>query len=78
MESVSLEPEDDTISLFFCLCPRCHRAVPGDTFERYCINDGTAMLECCPVCKTRITSPYARFCRCCGLAFATVSQTPQS
>jgi uncharacterized CHY-type Zn-finger protein len=78
MESVSLKPEDDTSQLFFYLCPCCHRAVPGNTFEHYCINDGTPMLECCPVCKTRITSPYARFCANCGLAFANVTKAPQS
>lgn len=72
MESVSLETEDDTNALFFRLCPRCHRAVPGKTIERYCINDGTKMLESCPVYKTRVTSPYARYCGCCGLEFASV------
>jgi hypothetical protein len=77
MEIASLETEDDATQLFFYLCPRCRRAVPGNTKESYCINDGTPMLECCPVCKTRITSPYARFCAGCGLEFANVSKTSQ-
>jgi hypothetical protein len=72
MEIASLETEDDATQLFFRLCPRCHRAVPGNTKESYCINDGTLMLEACPACKTRITSPYARFCGCCGLEFASM------
>lgn len=52
------------------LCPRCERAVPADTEERYCINDGTWLLEHCPLCGAGITSPYARFCAGCGLEFA--------
>ncbi len=71
MERSSLGEEDGS-PLFFRLCPRCFRAMPGDSNEHYCINDGTPMLEACPACKTRITSPYARFCGCCGLEFAKV------
>jgi hypothetical protein len=78
METASLETEDDATQLFFYLCPRCYRAVPGNTNEHYCTNDGTKMLEHCPACKTRITSPYARYCACCGLEFSNVSKTSQS
>lgn len=53
------------------LCVRCFRAVPTASGERHCINDGTPMLEACPLCSTPITSPYARFCACCGLEFVT-------
>ena len=56
-------------TLRFRLCVRCFRAVPATTNERYCINDGTPMLEACPLCSTPITSPYARFCAACGLEF---------
>jgi predicted amidophosphoribosyltransferase len=38
--------------------------------ERYCLNDGARMLEACPGCEARITSPYARFCGTCGLELA--------
>lgn len=48
------------------LCPKCARAVPVDSTERYCINDGAKLLESCPRCGTAITSPYARFCGSCG------------
>jgi hypothetical protein len=56
-------------ALRYRLCVRCFRAVPATTSERYCINDGTPMLEACPLCSTPITSPYARFCAACGLEF---------
>lgn len=52
--------------LEYRLCPRCSRAVPAHSGERYCINDGAQMLEACPVCKAAITSPYSRFCAFCG------------
>ena len=52
------------------LCPRCARAVPIRSTERYCINDGEKLLEACPLCGHVITSPYTRFCGCCGLEFA--------
>lgn len=35
--------------------------------ERYCTNDGERLLEACPRCKAKFTSPYARFCGVCGL-----------
>ena len=54
------------------LCLRCARAVPAQSLERYCINDGTMMLEFCPVCETRIHDPYARCCAGCGLAFSVL------
>jgi predicted amidophosphoribosyltransferase len=54
----------------FRLCPRCFRAVPLASGERYCTNDGEWMLEACPGCEARIASPYARFCGNCGLEFA--------
>jgi hypothetical protein len=55
------------------LCPRCFRAVPARSDEHYCINDGAWMLERCPICEARITSPYARFCASCGLEFASLA-----
>ena len=51
------------------LCPVCFRAVPVQSQERYCINDGTLLLEACPACQRPITSPYARFCGECGSEF---------
>ena len=51
------------------LCPRCARAVPIRSGERYCINDGSWLLEACPLCGSAITSPYTRFCAACGLEF---------
>jgi predicted amidophosphoribosyltransferase len=56
-------------ALRYRLCVRCFRAVPATLDERYCINDGTPMLEACPSCGTPITSPYTRFCAACGLEF---------
>jgi hypothetical protein len=60
--------------LRYRLCPRCFRAVPKSSSEHYCINDGTWLLEGCPLCNTGITNPYARYCATCGLEFATVSE----
>jgi hypothetical protein len=54
------------------LCPHCARAVPAYSSERYCINDGTWLLEACPVCAAPISSPYARYCGTCGLEFVTL------
>ena len=48
------------------LCPRCTRTVHASSNEQYCINDGSRMLEGCPVCGTKIGSPYARYCTNCG------------
>lgn len=59
------------IPLAYRLCPACGRAVPLDSMERYCINDGVRMVECCPLCGAAIGSPYARYCACCGLALRT-------
>jgi hypothetical protein len=53
-------------TMFFRVCPKCARAVPGQSQERYCINDGERLLERCPVCQTRITNPYGRHCATCG------------
>ena len=53
-------------SVFFRVCPKCFRAVPGDSHERYCVNDGQRLLEHCPKCETRITNPYGRHCAVCG------------
>jgi hypothetical protein len=64
--------------LFFRLCPRCTRTVPGRSKERYCINDGEPLLESCPVCRTRITNPYGRHCAACGFEFTPSSLTPHS
>jgi predicted amidophosphoribosyltransferase len=57
----------------FCLCPNCFRAVPARSGERYCPNDGTRLLERCPLCETAITSPYAQFCVGCGFEFALLT-----
>jgi hypothetical protein len=62
-------------TLRYRLCPCCTRAVPATSSERYCINDGTWMLEGCPLCSTAITSPYTCFCATCGLEFATLETT---
>jgi predicted amidophosphoribosyltransferase len=51
------------------LCPKCLRAVPSGSHEHYCSNDGQKMLESCPGCARKITSPFARFCSGCGLEF---------
>jgi DNA-directed RNA polymerase subunit RPC12/RpoP len=59
-------------TLFFRLCPRCARTVPGKSNERYCINDGQELLERCPVCQARITNPYAQHCGRCGTRFKTI------
>ena len=70
MSGIETDREDPS-PVRFRLCVRCFRAVPISANEHYCINDGTQLLEQCPMCKTPISSPYARFCECCGLAFAS-------
>jgi endogenous inhibitor of DNA gyrase (YacG/DUF329 family) len=59
-------------NVIFRLCPKCFRAVPASSGERYCLNDGQRLLEACPQCGTRITSPYARHCGHCGTRFQNV------
>jgi hypothetical protein len=61
-------PPGEPSSVFFHLCPKCFRAVPASSGEHYCLNDGQRLLEACPQCGTRITSPYARHCGHCGKA----------
>lgn len=63
--------------LRYRLCPRCARAVPAVSGEHYCINDGTWLLDHCPLCGANITSPYAHFCATCGLEFATLEGLAQ-
>jgi len=57
-----------TAAVSYRLCPRCFRAVPLESQELYCPNDGEKLLERCPHCAARIKSPYARFCVSCGQA----------
>ena len=59
------------------LCLKCARAVPVDSQERYCINDGEKLLESCPRCDAAITSPYARFCPLCGAEYRAKSVVQQ-
>jgi hypothetical protein len=54
------------VTMFFRVCPKCLRAVPEHSPERYCINDGTRLLEACPKCDTPIANPYGRHCAACG------------
>lgn len=61
---------DVETALHYRVCPRCARAVPAKSDELYCINDGQKLLETCPRCGSRITSPYARHCAACGYKFA--------
>jgi hypothetical protein len=61
-------------TLRYHLCPSCFRAVPASLSERYCINDGTWLLEDCPLCSASINNPYARYCATCGLEFATLEK----
>ena len=51
------------------LCPRCFRAVPLESEEIYCPNDGEKLLGKCGVCGTHITNPYAHYCVKCGISF---------
>ena len=57
-----------TAAVSYRLCPRCFRAVPLESEELFCPNDGEKLLERCPHCAARIKSPYARFCVSCGQA----------
>ena len=52
--------------LHYHLCPECARAVPAQSGERYCVNDGARLLSACPGCGAAITSPYSRYCSGCG------------
>jgi NMD protein affecting ribosome stability and mRNA decay len=72
-DAVTIQPEVRA-ELRFRLCPRCARAVPTHSSERYCINDGAWLLERCPLCGAAITSPYARFCAACGLGLAAATE----
>ena len=54
------------------ICPRCSRAVPIQSKEAFCINDGTRLLEKCPSCQANITSPHARYCQACGFHYPDV------
>ena len=60
------------MSTTYRLCPRCLRAVPRNSRERHCINDGEPLISRCPRCRAPIRNPYARHCAGCGLGFATL------
>ena len=60
----------------FRLCRTCSRAVPAESKERYCINDGSRLLESCLGCGAHITSPYARFCPACGQEYRSSMAEP--
>lgn len=48
------------------VCPRCLRATPATAGERFCPNDGSAMITACPSCGSPLGSPYDRYCSRCG------------
>ena len=51
------------------VCPRCGRAVPAASRQRFCLNDGTPLLVGCAGCGSAIDSPHARHCGHCGQAY---------
>lgn len=57
------------------LCPRCFRALPLDSAEVYCPNDGQKLLTACPKCQALITSPFARHCVSCGHSLSLTGQS---
>ncbi len=61
-----MENNDEPGPVAYRLCPRCQRAIPTSSPERFCVNDGTRLLDACPECHAPIGSPYARFCASCG------------
>ena len=63
--------------LSYRLCPRCLRAVPASSGERYCVNDGTRLLDACFHCGARVTSPYARHCARCGTSLTQEPGHPE-
>lgn len=65
-----------TTNARFRLCLVCSRAVPVDSKELYCINDGSRLLDVCPRCEARITSPYAQFCPACGQEYRSFVPEP--
>lgn len=67
--AVGLGPAPTPAAVRYRLCPRCARAVPSTSGERYCANDGARLLDACPQCHAPITSPYARYCVRCGTDF---------
>ena len=77
MDDADREEQSGETPLHYRLCPRCFRAVPARSGERYCINDGARMLDACPQCGAAITSPYSRFCAGCGRPFAAPASPPQ-
>ncbi len=62
------------VAVAYHLCPQCFRATPASTKERYCPNDGAALLTACPNCHALIPSPYSRFCSSCGQAFGKLAR----
>jgi hypothetical protein len=64
---------DHAPTLAYRLCPHCFRAVPALSAERYCVNDGALLLSECSACQAPITSPLARFCPSCGVAYLPVA-----
>jgi Double zinc ribbon len=61
------------VRIQYRICPQCFRAVPKQSGELFCANDGTRLLEKCVRCNAKITSPFARFCVNCGLEFSKLA-----
>ena len=60
------------LELSYHLCPRCQRAVPAESGEKYCANDGMPLLQSCNHCGAAITSPYSQYCTACGEKLALI------
>jgi hypothetical protein len=58
------------------ICPACERSASAESDERFCVNDGTKMLEACSHCQALIKVAGAKFCAACGLPYKTASATP--
>jgi hypothetical protein len=58
------------------ICPTCERSASAENDERFCVKDGTKMLEACSHCQAPIKVADAKFCAACGLPYKTASATP--
>jgi hypothetical protein len=57
------------------ICPTCERSASFESDERFCVNDGTKMLEECPRCQAQIKVAGAKFCAACGFQYKAAPKT---
>jgi hypothetical protein len=55
--------------LTYKLCTKCNFFCGIFEADIYCSVCGAQLIDKCPTCSNKITNPYAKFCKYCGMAY---------